>query len=374
MGFVEEKEAMIKQGETIKVSCLQKSEYVPDYLEGEAYEIWMNKALLFGEKYLVGSPLYEEYKNAYSSRKNSYGTSSFDDIIAILKTVDKSPIEELKMSSNNLNLTEKIILISHCSKDFEYVERFTKLVDNMRLREFGVQIICSSLDGYGIPNNEKIYSYLKQQFNKDIFVILILSDNYFDSAACMNEMGATWISTENYQAVLIPECEYKKIRGAIDASSVCFKLDDKYRINELRKSLLRFANAYVDDSTWSVRVDEYIIEIEKIKENGKFKVKNHDIVIEGFAPIEETLKINLRYINSEDIIKQCVCFDIELNDKNGKTANVRITANYMSSDVIYGMENKRVEIKIPYGQIDAADDFDFYYIESWSITYKIIRK
>lgn len=373
MGFIEEKEAIIKQGESVKISCLQKNDYVPDYLAGQEYEIWMNKAFLFGEKYLGGSPLYEGYKNAYSTRKNSIGTSACDDIIAILKTVEE-PIGKSRSTTNNLKSNEKIVLISHCSKDFEYVERFTKLVDNMRLREFGVQIICSSLDGYGIPNNEKIYSYLKQQFNKDIFVILILSDNYFDSAACMNEMGATWISTDNYQAVLIPECEYKKIRGAIDASNICFKLDDKYRINELRKNLLRFSNANIDDSTWSIRLDEYITEIEKIKENGKFRVKNHDIIIEEFAPSEEALKINLRYINSEDIIKQCICFDIELNDKNGKTANVRITANYMSSDVIYGMENKRVEMKIPYGQIDAADGFDFYFIESWSINYKIIRK
>lgn len=373
MGFLEKKNEIIKKGEQVKVSCLQKNNIFPEYLSGQEYDIWMNKAFLFGEKYLVGSPLYEEYKKAYSRRKNSIGTSACDEIIAILKTVEE-PEKALATHDNDVKSTEKIVLISHCSKDLEYVEQFTKLVDNMRLREFGVQIICSSLDGYGIPNNEKIYSYLKQQFNKDIFVILLLSDNYFDSAACMNEMGATWISTDNYQAVLIPECEYKKIRGAIDASNVCFKLDDKYRIDELRKSLLRFANANVDDSTWSVRLDEYITEIEKIKMDGKFKVKNHDILIESFAPDNEELKIYLRYINSEDITKQCVCFDIEANDKNGKVAVVRITANYMSSDVIYGMENKRIEIRIPYVQIDADADFDFYYIKSWSMNYNIIRK
>lgn len=366
MGFIEEKNEIIEQGESVKISCLKKSDFVPDYLAGQEYDIWMNKAFLFGEKYLVGSPLYDEYKNAYSTRKNSIGTSACDGMLGVLRVVEEPQNDEKSV--------EKIVLISHCSKDLEYVEQFTKLIDNMRLREFGVKIICSSLDGYGIPNNEKIYAYLKQQFNKDIFVILLLSDNYFDSAACMNEMGATWISTDNYQAVLIPECEYKKIRGAIDASNVCFKLDDKYRVDELRKNLLRFANANIEDPTWNVKLDEYIVAIEKIKQDGKFRVKNHDIFIEGFVPDDEALIINLRYINYEDILKQCVCFDIELKDKNDKEASVRITSKYMSSDVIYGMENKRVEIKVPFREMDTSDGFDFYYIKNSDINFNIVRK
>ena len=373
MGFLEEKNEIIEKGEQVKVSCLQKNDAFPEYLSGQEYDIWMNKAFLFGEKYLVGSPLHEEFKKAYSRRKNSIGTSACDEIIAILKTVEE-PIKDSGNYKDDPNSTEKIILISHCSKDIEYVEQFTKLVDNMRLREFGVQIICSSLDGYGIPSNEKIYAYLKQQFNKDIFVILLLSDNYFDSAACMNEMGATWISTENYQAVLIPECEYKKIRGAIDASNVCFKLDDKYRVDELRKNLLKFSNANLEDPTWNVKLDEYIAAIEKIKQDGKFRVKNHDIFIEGFVPDDEALIINLRYINYEDVLKQCVCFDIELKDKNDKVASVRITSKYMSSDLIYGMENKRVEIKVPCREIDTSDGFDFYYIKNSAINFNIVRK
>lgn len=54
------------------------------------------------------------------------------------------------------------------------------------------QIFCSSASGYGIPLDEDIYEYLKKQFfdEFDLHIILILSNNYYESVASMNEMGA----------------------------------------------------------------------------------------------------------------------------------------------------------------------------------------
>ena len=64
------------------------------------------------------------------------------------------------------------IFISHASKDKNYVSSIVKLLEFIGLRQ--EQLFCSSVPGYGIPLDEDIYDYLRQQFQEYNLLRLLL--------------------------------------------------------------------------------------------------------------------------------------------------------------------------------------------------------
>lgn len=94
--------------------------------------------------------------------------------------------------------------------------------------------------------DEDIYDYLKAQFNEyDLHVIFILSKNYYESIACLNEMGAAWILKNKYTTFLLPNFDFKEIDGAINPRKISIKLDDTPEIfNEL---MLQFKNNILNE-------------------------------------------------------------------------------------------------------------------------------
>lgn len=90
-------------------------------------------------------------------------------------------------------IRQKLIFISHSTKDSEYV---ASLVDLLRKIGFtDKDVFCSSYPGYGIPLGKNIYEFLKSCFKDyELFVLFVISkDNYYSSPASLNEMGAAWV-------------------------------------------------------------------------------------------------------------------------------------------------------------------------------------
>lgn len=369
MGFIEEKDFLIIESERVKSECYKQTRGFPAYLSGESYDIWMNKVKLFSDKYLKENPLYDELTKAYNARNNSVGTTGCDRVTSILKVLSN---EEYESEFEELN-KDKVLFISHSSRDIEYVALLVRLLEDMQIRDMGITIVCSSLSGYSIPNNKNIYEYLKTQFNKNIFVILILSDNYYSSIPCMNEMGATWIAANNYQAILTPEFEYTKVKGAIDASNICFKLDDKYRISELKDNISSFGKEIVTNKVWERKLDTFIMEVNNIHASEKYKAKYHNIDLENIVPDGEYSNFVFRFINHENINKKCICIDIEMEDNKSTKAEVRIANDQLKDIELFGTKNKRVSIKVLNDEIHNIKNFDKYMIKSWTVNYNIVR-
>ena len=40
----------------------------------------------------------------------------------------------------------------------------------------------------------------------------MLSKNYYNSPACLNEMGAAWVLKSDYQSILIPPFDFENIK------------------------------------------------------------------------------------------------------------------------------------------------------------------
>lgn len=172
------------------------------------------------------------------------------------------------------NLVKKCkkVFISHATKDFDYVKPITELLEDIGLTED--QLVCSSVPGYGIPLGVDLYDWLSNQFQScDLHVLFILSDNYYSSAACLNEMGAAWVLKSRYDSILLPGFEFRDIKGAVNPNQISIKLDGdesvlKQHLNELKDNLVaEFGLHMPSASKWERHRDSFIDKIRCALEN-----------------------------------------------------------------------------------------------------------
>ncbi len=153
------------------------------------------------------------------------------------------------------------IFISHSSNDEDYVKPFVKLLESLGLNS--QTIFCSSVAGYRIPIGQNIYEYLKTEFtDKNILVIMIMSNNYYSSEPCLNEMGATWVMSKEYLTILLGDFEFSQIKGAVDPQKIGFKITDVDRLNEFKDKLVEGLNLIPPfDCDWKAIRDKFLSEI-----------------------------------------------------------------------------------------------------------------
>lgn len=189
-------------------------------------------------------------------------------LLAIKKNIDKyypSEIGSIQNTKEVQSMPKKSpkVFISHSSLDKEYVTYLVDFLEDIGLNQ--EQLFCSSVPGYGIPMDNDIYEYLKKQFKShNLHVIFILSKNYYDSPACMNEMGAAWILQNKYTIILLPGYDFPEIKGAINPRQIGLKLDGditevKEKLGQLKEVLIQeFELSHIPDVRWERKRDDFI--------------------------------------------------------------------------------------------------------------------
>ncbi len=234
-------------------------------------------------------------------------------VMLTLSNLGKTYFEDKKnaIEGEDIKMTEKkmpMLLISHATTDKKYAEHLVTLFENIGLNH--TQMICSSVPGYGIPLNKRVYDWLASKFidwDLDLYVIFILSDRYYSSAACLNEMGAAWVTKKEYTSILLPGFDFSQIKGAISADQIAIKLDSdeeelKQRLNELKDNLTeKFGLTKITDVRWDRfrgTFTDAIKGIQAEKENSRVR-KNQpsfSVTIEG---INKRLPGAAEIINSD---------------------------------------------------------------------------
>ncbi len=161
------------------------------------------------------------------------------------------------------------VFVSHSSSDVGYVKAIVELLEDIGLGPG--EIICTSVDIYKIPLGKSIYDYLEEQFqNYNLYVLFILSENYYDSVACLNEMGAAWVLKHRYDAILLPGMRFEDVKGCIDKNQIGIKLDSeegelRHRLNELQKSMAKeFSKPDMDMGQWERKRGEFLERIRRL--------------------------------------------------------------------------------------------------------------
>lgn len=123
------------------------------------------------------------------------------------------------------------IFISHSSKDKNYGNALVELLRNIGIKEN--EIIFTSNIAYGIPVGQNIFNWLKSQITEKPFVIYLLSEEYYESIACLNEMGAAWIIENKHAAIFTPNFNLSSKEfqsGALDPREIGFYINDEERV------------------------------------------------------------------------------------------------------------------------------------------------
>lgn len=170
---------------------------------------------------------------------------------------------ETELSTQDVQ-EDKKILISHSSCDKVYGTALVNLLRGMGLKKN--QIIFSSNDLYGIPLGTDIFDFLRENINEKILVIFLLSDNYFDSVACLNEMGAAWVAKNDYEIMATPEFDFssKKFKDScINTRQNGMKLNNWIRITEFKEKLKDRFNITIDEIEWQELIEKFKEELEK---------------------------------------------------------------------------------------------------------------
>ncbi|WP_255291133.1 toll/interleukin-1 receptor domain-containing protein [Bacillus thuringiensis] len=270
------------------------------------------------------------------------------DLEEILNNTEGNKQMSTQQTLSTDNKIEKIF-ISHASRDKEYVKELVKLLNSIGVPTSSNSIFCSSLSGYDIPHGEDIYDYLKNELNNNkTMVLFVLSDNYYQSAPCLNEMGAAWITSKKCSSVLMPNFDFNKIEGAIDPTQISFKMNDSNGLDKFRD--------YIIDSlelkdpgyrTWQSNRDDYLTTLEKLLDKETSNL-NITIELERVRKQNTNLKLDLRFINVTEKDIEFQCIDIALVDALGEKLQISIEDDVIEKILLRCKENKIIEMIVPY--------------------------
>lgn len=93
----------------------------------------------------------------------------------------------------------------------------------------------------------------------------MLSNTYFKSPACLNEMGAAWAMKKDFTGILLPEFNKDSLnRCCIGTDKIYIDLNDdnkilSFRLNELKDKIINDFNLVsIDDTYWDSIRDNFI--------------------------------------------------------------------------------------------------------------------
>lgn len=170
------------------------------------------------------------------------------------------------MGNTKDNRQDSKIFISHSSHDKPFGNALVNLL--LRIGFDKTQIVYTGRHDTGIPfNNDDIFAYLKSQISDNAYMLYLLSDNYFNSIACLNEMGAAWIRQNNSSLLLVPGFsadDERILRSVVNARKLMQRLDHW-------STMMRFAAGIAEEFGISVRsetlndaCEEYFEELERV--------------------------------------------------------------------------------------------------------------
>lgn len=176
---------------------------------------------------------------------------------------------QFSKESGALVSDEPVIFLSHSSKDKPYGDALEKLFMGIGLKN--EQLIYSSHPLHKIPLDKNIYEYLRDALGRKVFVIILWSNEYLESPACLSEMGAAWVTQSDYTNIYVPSFDFsnpKYYQCAVDKNKMGAFLDGsancKASMIELKNKVITLFSLEVSEKEWTYVLDNFIQEISEI--------------------------------------------------------------------------------------------------------------
>lgn len=169
------------------------------------------------------------------------------------------------------------VLISHSYKDRLLVDALVELLIKSGVKK--TQIVSSSTPGTQLHTGKSLYDELwKELSNEKVFVIFMLSDNFYSSKVCLNEMGAAWIKDVDCDMMILPGFSFSKVEGVICAKNligIALNSFDKAtveRFDHLRADLSAHFGFELSPADWTLGVLDFFDAVETYKKQQRSQI------------------------------------------------------------------------------------------------------
>ena len=254
------------------VSALPSCEII---YSNEKFLLWRSKVEceLDGETDILSKSILEQLTKFNGWKDRNLFNIIKSELTVLVKNQENNSDTTINQISSEQEIENKLF-ISHSSLDKEYMIALSEMLEGIGMPDGS--FVCSSVPGHGIPGGNKTYEWLRDQFlNCKLRVLFVLSDNYYKSAACLNEMGAAWITKATYSLLLLPKFDFKDIKGCIDSTQIgiSFNQDDdelNHRLNEFKDTIISEHHLpNISQARWDREKTNFIKVVRNIAERTK---------------------------------------------------------------------------------------------------------
>jgi hypothetical protein len=154
------------------------------------------------------------------------------------------------------------LFISHASNDAPLVDAIVQLIEGgVGIRSD--QIFCTSLEELGIPPGVDFKAYIKEKLGEARTVIAVVSPQYYNSAFCMCELGATWALAKNFVPLLVPPIDYHDLRGSLFGTQA-LAITESEKLDSMHTVVVGFAEAPEKVTRWNSRKSQFLQKLPEI--------------------------------------------------------------------------------------------------------------
>lgn len=268
-----------------------------------------------------------------SEFENILSENLFDTLLKKYKLENQSLKNQRKIIENKIGITkeEKIsncllqesIFISHSSKDKKYAESLVELLIKKGINP--KKIRCTSFEETGFKLGEiDFLEKIKLELLEKPLFICLFSENYLKSPICLNEMGAGWITSDNYFILLTPETDFNLLKNTVFERVHSIKIDEKSSIAKLLSSI---KNIFLLEELDFLRKDkiitDFLSDVQKL--NNKFDDKDLNINKDIQVKEDKNLQLNNETIAPQIENKLSTNILLIMLDKNASLGNFLLT-------------------------------------------------
>ncbi len=235
-----------------------------DEVDAESLIYYLDRVISWYDANIM-SIKQNEYVSDNEQRMHSDSKRLLGELSVKLQNYDFSKIK--KENPVRMGVSKKKIFLSHRSSDKKYGDALEKFIIGLGVKND--QLIYTSHPLHKIPLGMKIYDYLRENINDQVFVIILWSNEYLQSPACLSEMGAAWVLQTDYLGIYTPEFSFgnpKYHEVPIDTTKMGAVLNGdancKASMIELKNKIQSFFDLVDDEQQSAYLIDEFMENIK----------------------------------------------------------------------------------------------------------------